>query len=120
MEPMNWQAWNSRGVCLKEIGRYEEALQCFDRVIDSNDEDIYYNKGETLEKMGEEDGNYSHYLEAIKCFDQVIAMNPSHVNALNYRGVCLKQLGRAEEARIYFHQAQLLIKQGENQVKPPI
>ncbi len=120
LEPMNGQAWNSRGVCLKELGRYEEALQCFERVIDSNDEDVYYNKGETLEKMGEESGNYSHYLEAIKCFDQVISMNPSHVNALNYRGVCLKQLGRAEEARIYFHQAQLLIKQGENKAKPPI
>ncbi|HTY14973.1 MAG TPA: tetratricopeptide repeat protein [Methanoregulaceae archaeon] len=118
IDPKNWQAWNSRGICLKELGRYEEALQCFDRVIDSDDEEVFYNKGETLEKMGEANGDYRLFLEAITCFDRVISKNPGHVYALNYKGVCLKELGRSDEAKIYFDHAQLIIRRGENKTKP--
>jgi PAS domain S-box-containing protein len=118
MDPKNWQAWNSRGICLKELGRYEEALQCFDRVIESDDEEVFYNKGETLEKMGEANGDYRLFLEAITYFDRVISKNPGHVYALNYKGVCLKELGRSDEAKIYFDHAQLIIRRGENKTKP--
>jgi tetratricopeptide (TPR) repeat protein/CheY-like chemotaxis protein len=118
LDPKNWQAWNSRGICLKELGRYEEALQCFDRVIDSDDEEVFYNKGETLEKMGEANGDYRLFLEAITYFDRVISKNPGHVYALNYKGVCLKELGRADEAKIYFDHAQLVIRRGDNSAKP--
>ena len=76
-------------------------------MIESEDEEVFYNKGETLEKMGEANGDYRLFLEAITYFDRVISKNPGHVYALNYKGVCLKELGRSEEAKIYFDHAQL-------------
>ena len=112
MDPAHMEAWRERGICLKELGRYEEALQCFDRAIDLGGKvpATYYAKGETLERLGRETGDYSLYERAIEYFDLVLQKEPENVNAWNYRGVCLKELGRFEEARRSFDKAQTILR----------
>ncbi len=112
MDPGHVDAWRERGTCLKELGRYEEALQCFERAIDLDDRipATYYAKGETLERLGRETGDFSLYEKAIACFDIVLHKEPDNVNAWNYRGVCLKELGKYEEARRSFDKAQTILK----------
>ena len=116
IEPGHAGAWNGRGICLKELGRYEEAIQCFNKVIAINpgDEEVHYNRGEALEKLGKTNGDMKLFEEVIKSFDAVLNLNPYHVYGWNYRGVCLKELGRYEEAKRCFDHAQLLIRRGQN------
>jgi len=112
MDPAHVEAWREKGVCFKELGRYEEALQCFDRAIDLDAKvpASYYAKGEALERLGRERGDFSLYEKAVACFDIVLQEEPENVNAWNYRGVCLKELGRFEEARRSFDKAQTLLR----------
>ena len=112
MDPTHVNAWTEKGICLKELGRYDEALQCFNRALELNGKRpaTYYAKGETLEKLGKETGNFSLFEQAIACFDLVLQKEPDNVNAWNYRGVCLKELGRFEEARRSFDKAQTILR----------
>jgi PAS domain S-box len=114
MDPGHVEAWQDRGICLKELGRYEEAIQSFNMVIDlkAPTTETYYYKGETIEKLGKSSGNFQLLEEAIHYFDKVLELDPSHVNAWNYRGLCLKELHRNEEAKKSFDRAQTLIRQG--------
>jgi DNA-binding response OmpR family regulator len=101
-----------QGICLKELGRYEEAIQCFDRVItlSPSNPEIYYFKGECLEKIGQSTGDFEYFEKALKCFDQVLTMDNKNVNAWNYRGVCLKELRRMDEAKKSFEHAQMILR----------
>ncbi|MEW6043655.1 MAG: tetratricopeptide repeat protein [Thermoproteota archaeon] len=55
--------WIKRGMYLRQMGKYEEALKCFDKnlVINSNSYDSLFEKGKTLYAM-------RRYNEAIECF----------------------------------------------------
>jgi len=74
------------------------------------DGDLHLGKGEALERLGRERGDFSLYEKAVACFDIVLQEEPENVNAWNYRGVCLKELGRFEEARRSFDKAQTLLR----------
>lgn len=112
MAPNHANAWTEKGICLKELGRYEEALQCFNRALelDARVPAVYYAKGETLEKLGKENGDVSLFEQAVACFDSVLQKEPDNVNAWNYRGVCLKELGKYEEAKRSFEKAQTILR----------
>ena len=116
MDPRHMKAWKERGICLKELGRYEEAIQCFDRSIALAPKErlTHYFRGEALEKLGKSSGDSALLEEAIRCFDIVLQDDPENVNAWNYRGVCLKELHRHEEARKSFDQAQMLLRIGKS------
>ena len=116
MDPRHTNAWKEKGICLKELGRYEEAIQCFDRAVALAPKDFstYYFKGEALEKLGKSTGEFSLLEEAIRCFDIILQDDPENVNAWNYRGVCFKELRRYEEAKRSFDQAQMLLRIGKN------
>jgi len=49
-------AWHEKANCLDEMGRCEEALNCYETAIrlDSNHAEAWFNKGLTLKKMGRE------------------------------------------------------------------
>ena len=52
-------------MALLELGKYDEAITCFDQaiVLDPYDSDTWVNKGNLLKKLGK-------HAEAITCFDQ--------------------------------------------------
>lgn len=112
MDPNHVDAWREKGICLNELGRYDAALQCFNRVLELGGGTIptYYAKGETLEKLGKETEDFALFEQAVASFDIVLEKDPENVNAWNYRGICLKELGKHEEARRSFDKAQMLLR----------
>ena len=100
LNPKNKVAWEDKGYALRKLGRYEEAIRCYDRAleIDPRDAVAWYNKGIALD-------NLRRYEEAIRCYDKALEINPKYANAWNNKGVTLGKLGRYEEAIRCFDKA---------------
>ena len=82
-----------RGLSLNKIGRYQEALACYERAIASVPDDsfLWRGKGAALEHLGRN-------TEALACFEQAIKVDPTDAVAWNCKGAVLGQIGRFEEA----------------------
>jgi tetratricopeptide (TPR) repeat protein len=68
--------WNDKGFALKNLGRHQEAIQCFDTAlaIDPRNVDAWYNKGATLINLG-------RHQEAIQCLDKALEIDPKNARA---------------------------------------
>jgi tetratricopeptide (TPR) repeat protein len=68
--------WTKIGKIHHIIQKYDEAIQCFDRVIkiDENNGEAWYNKGLALNILGK-------YNEAIICYDQTIKIDENNGEA---------------------------------------
>ncbi len=68
----------NKGVALGYLGKYEEAITCFDNAlkIDPHDLEAWYNKGVALENLGRHE-------EAITCFDNALGNEWRRINFLN-------------------------------------
>jgi tetratricopeptide (TPR) repeat protein len=126
--------WNHKGVSLTALGRADEAIACFDRVlaIEPLAAENWYNKGDALYELGRHkeawgcfeealrlDANFAqawsgkgvcyahfgHYMEAIRCYDKALAINPKDFAVWNNRGMTLSELGRRDEAITNFDKA---------------
>lgn len=86
-------AWFNKGVALAKLGKYEEAIECYDKVIELNPNyaPAWYNKGVALAKLG-------RYEEAIECYKKAVELNPDYVDAWFNMGVAYAKLGKYEEA----------------------
>jgi tetratricopeptide (TPR) repeat protein len=64
-------SWNNKGGSLAALGRYEEAIQCYDRAlkIDPQSYKTWNNKGSALSALGRRD-------EALDCFNRSLAIEP--------------------------------------------
>ena len=70
-----------KGEILNSIGKYEEAIKCYDKVIDEKSRYASYDdwsnayalilKGNALSNLGK-------YEEAIKCYDRALEINPNN------------------------------------------
>ena len=98
--PKYARAWYNRGVALKNLGHYDEAVQCYDRALEVDPEDAraWYSKGVAL-------GNLGRYNEAIQCFDHVLEIDPKNPYAWHNKGFALKNLSRYDEAIQCFDRA---------------
>ncbi len=92
--------WNNKGFSLNSLGRYEEAIRCYDRAlaIDPRYANAWINKGAALWKLG-------CYDEAIGCYDRALDIEPQTAALWNNRGTSLQCLGRREEAIRCFERA---------------
>lgn len=61
----------NEGVKLGETGRYKEAIECFDKVLDFDPENAsaWYNKGVNLQNLGRRQ-------DSIKCYDKALEIDP--------------------------------------------
>ena len=68
--------------------KYNEAIKAYDKAIEINpqDSDVWYKKGNILNKLGK-------YNEAIKAYEKAIEIDPHNSNAWNNKGVTLAKLG---------------------------
>jgi tetratricopeptide (TPR) repeat protein len=125
---------NMKGKALDELGKYEEAIEYYDKVLalDPNNKFALNNKGADLYDLGsyEEaikyflkrlaiDPNNKHvlyntgtaldelgrYVEAIEYYDRALAIDPNFLKALINKGLSLKKLGIYEEAIKYYDRA---------------
>jgi tetratricopeptide (TPR) repeat protein len=71
MDPGLVGAWYNKGVALKELGRYAEAIGCYDKTLGiyPKNANAWFTKGVTLVKLGKPQ-------EAMRCFQQVIELAP--------------------------------------------
>jgi protein O-GlcNAc transferase len=83
----------NRGIALRALKRFDEALGCYDRAIalDPARAEAFHNRGNLLGEMGRPD-------EAIASYDRAVAIKPAYATAFNSRGNALCQLKRHQEA----------------------
>lgn len=93
----------NKGIDLINMGKYEEAIQAFDKAVERNPKiaAAWNNKGEAL-------NNLSKYNEAIKVFDKAIEINPQYAMALYNKGISLRAMHRNVEAEAAFAKAKVL------------
>lgn len=92
-DPQDAGAWFNKGVSLAALGRYEEAIACYDQAlaIDPLDGAAWFNKGVNLAALDRRE-------EAVECFDQAVRIDPRDETAWCAKGVNLAALDRREEA----------------------
>jgi tetratricopeptide (TPR) repeat protein len=76
-------AWNNKGVILTKLGKYNEAIECFDKAlkINSHVSNIWLNRGIALVKLNE-------FEEAMDCFDRALQLDPGNDAAKRRRNKC--------------------------------
>jgi ribosomal protein S12 methylthiotransferase accessory factor len=89
--------YSYKGNCLKDMGRYDEAIEVLEQGRQEDDErpDLHNLLGVCYFKKGE-------YLTAISHFERAVHLNPS--SAMDYAnlGVNYSKLGRIDEAKQFF------------------
>jgi tetratricopeptide (TPR) repeat protein len=103
------EAWelNNRGYALVEFGRFELAVDCYNRALQMNPglTSAWSNKGSALARLG-------FHKEALECYDRALWFDSDNVAALISTGHSLASLGRRQEA-IKFYDRALLIDPNE-------
>jgi tetratricopeptide (TPR) repeat protein len=95
--------WYGKGTALANLGKCEQAIECFDKAIkiNPNESDLWCSKGTALYYLGK-------YEESIKCYNKSIAIDPDNAIAWLCKGKVLKSLGRSEDAKDCFNRAKEL------------
>jgi len=91
--PASADALSNRGIVLKALERYEEALTSCDRalLIKLDHIDALSNRAQVLLRQ-------EHFAEALASADAALALKPNHIAALNNRCYALVKLERVPEA----------------------
>jgi len=86
--------WRNKGSALYFLGKYDEAIECYDHAIkiDPNNPVVWNNKGLALYHLGK-------YDEAILSYDHAIKIDPSDADAWNSKGNSLNSLDKKDEAK---------------------
>ena len=84
------------GVSMQSLGRYSEALACFDRALGFEDEcaPAWSAKGECLGKMGK-------VQDALLCLDRALQCNPGCIVTMERKARILLAAGRHADARLW-------------------
>ena len=91
--PQDAYAWYNRGFALNNAGKYDEAIQAFDKAIEIDPKytKAWNIKGLALNYLGE-------YDEAIQVLDKAMEIDPNNALTWNIKGVALDNLGKHDEA----------------------
>jgi tetratricopeptide (TPR) repeat protein len=83
----------SKGIALEELGKYEEALECFEKALslDPKHAIAWNNKGASLGILGKHE-------EALECFEKALSLDPKFAKAWNNKGMVLAIFDKMEEA----------------------
>jgi tetratricopeptide (TPR) repeat protein len=94
------QYWLGKGKEYYQKGLYEEAINCCDKALEINPQDVdaWGNRGISYAKL-------YRYNEAIECFAKIIEINPSNSKAWFAKGNALASMGKYEEAIKCFDEA---------------
>ncbi|MGE4290877.1 MAG: tetratricopeptide repeat protein [Desulfovibrio sp.] len=90
----------SKGVCLSNLGRREEAIVLYDKALAIKPDDYrsLRSKGVSLSELGRDE-------EARAVYDKALAINPDDSQSLREKGASFFRLGREEEAIAVYDKA---------------
>jgi tetratricopeptide (TPR) repeat protein len=93
-------AQNAQGVTLYQQGRYQEAVQNFERAIANNPQnaDGYYNLAATYHKLGLVSHNENELKQAENLYNQCLDRNENSRDCYRGLAVLLAEEGRSDEA----------------------
>ena len=93
-DPNDAWGWRNKGGALYALGKYDEAIKCYDKAIeiDPNNPVVWNNKGLALNSLGK-------YDEAITSYDKAIERDPNDADAWNNKGLALNSLDNNDEAK---------------------
>ncbi len=93
----------SRGVALANMGRYQEAIEHFDRAIaaDSGYIEAWRNKALALAYLG-------RHQETIACYEEITRLDPQDGSAWYNMGTIYRRLGDGSKADECFEEARRL------------
>ena len=92
-EELDAVGWSNKGMSLCELGRSEEAIECYDFALQINPRlaEVWSNKGNAVFSLGRSE-------EAIECCDRALEINPRFAQAWSNKGNALVSWGCSEEA----------------------
>jgi tetratricopeptide (TPR) repeat protein len=84
--------WRRKGIGLADLGHLDEALSCFERSLDCDNQDdaTWQCKGVILARMGKRS-------DALICEERAISLDPSSAKAWGGKAVSLLELGKTDE-----------------------
>lgn len=113
--------WNDLGLCYRESGDHKNALKSLQKAVELAPENMefLYNFGETLEKIGMLNMNSRYLDSAIQAFKMVIKQMPDNADAWNHIGLCCRESGKLDEARVCFDRVKdLHLRNAHTPIKP--
>jgi Flp pilus assembly protein TadD/DNA-binding response OmpR family regulator len=115
IDPSLAAAWHDRGVCLRELGKDEDALKSIDKAceLEPENEEFLFTRAELLKKIGILLGQKKAIAAAVKTYNKVLELNPNNADAWSGLGVCMKEQGKDELSRQYYDKAQDLVRWGK-------
>jgi Flp pilus assembly protein TadD len=115
IDPSLAMAWHDRGICLRELGKDEEALKNIDKAceLEPDNEEFLFNRAELLKRIGILRGQKKAIAAAVRTYNRVLEINPNNAEAWNGLGVCMKEEGKDEISRQYYERAQDLVRWGK-------
>ena len=98
-------AYNDKAICMAELGKYEQALECFNEGIgkDRDCASLYHNKGWLLNMLG-------RYRQAVIFFKKALGIEPQRPEALYSLADTFFHLGDTKGAKIYFQKTLMLVR----------
>src|SRR5262245_2464880 len=92
-DPRNIGAMNVLGAICNDVGRYDLAIQWFQRIlaIDDTQAGVLNNLGESYRRLGDS-------ARAVECFQAALGRDPTDAFAANNLALVLDGLGRVDEA----------------------
>jgi len=98
--PNDLNKYYNRGNVYRHMGKYEQAIEEYNRVIELDSEytNAYFFRGIIHWNLGK-------YEQALEDYDRVIQINPKHAVAYNNRGDSYLKLGQYEQAIENYEQA---------------
>ena len=103
LDENHMHAWFYKGMVLSETEKCEDAIKCYDKVMlmDEPPDQTWFNKGVALHILGK-------YKQALECYEQYMKYDEKHHNdldVLTLKSAALLELGKNDEARIYYDRA---------------
>jgi hypothetical protein len=94
------EAWSNKGVALKELKRFDEAIAQYDKALSLKPDyhEAWTNKGVTLHEL-------KRFDEAIAQYDKALSLKPDYHEAWTNKGVTLHELKRFDEAIAQYDKA---------------
>ena len=104
--PNAFLVWNTLGAACQKLGRNQDAINAFTKVIETNPghPDGYNNLGTALKQKG-------NLKEAISAYEKAITLEPDHAEAYNNLGNVYQLVGHHQEAILAYNNA-IKIKPG--------